>query len=69
MWASYATGLIGIAAVLLLWTLVQNGWMRMFPGVSGDPDALADRIGCAGCERRDCEQAATTGTPADEERR
>jgi hypothetical protein len=59
MFASYATGLIGIAAVLLLWVWVQNAWRRTFPGVFDDPDVLAERLGCDACDQTDgCERAA-----------
>ena len=53
MVASYATGLIGIAAILLVWVSVQNAWRRTFPGAFDDPDPLAERLGCDGCDRRD----------------
>ncbi len=48
---SYATGLIGITTVLLLWVRVQTAWKRMFPDLSADGDGLAERVGCTGCDR------------------
>jgi len=68
MLASYATGLIGIAIVLLFWVWVQGAWRRTFPGVSADPDVLAERVGCDGCDRTEaCSRLAEAGAVSDEE--
>jgi hypothetical protein len=68
MLASYATGLIGITAVLLLWLWVQNAWRRAFPGVFDDPDVLAERLGCDGCDQKDgCERVVGAGASGETE--
>ena len=54
MFESYLTGAIGLAVVLSLWVWVQNAWRRSFPGVTDDPDVLAGRPGCGGCDRPRC---------------
>ena len=44
--------MIGIGAFLLLstaWIAVQRAWRRSFPDVGDDPDALAGRSRCHGC--------------------
>ena len=44
--------LIGIGAILLLstaWVGVQRAWRRSFFDFGTDPDALAGRTGCHGC--------------------
>ncbi|MEZ5063612.1 MAG: hypothetical protein R3B81_02705 [bacterium] len=38
---------LAVAALVLGWVGVQLAWRRCFPGP--DPDALAERRGCAGC--------------------
>jgi len=48
MAAGYLTGVIGILLVLALWVGVQAAWKKVFPD-TGDPDALAGRLGCHGC--------------------
>jgi hypothetical protein len=80
MLGSYATGLLGIAVVLVLWVWVQTAWRRTFPGVLRDPDVLAERTGCGRCEtgiclvvQRDpdrtdgCERLAGAGASTEEE--
>ncbi len=52
MLASYATGLTALVLVMLAWVAVQGAWRRAFPDATGDPDALAGRLGCYGCPRR-----------------
>ena len=55
MLTSYTTGLIGLLLVLVAWVAVQNGWRKVFPDASGDPDPLAGRLGCRGaCEAESC---------------
>ena len=44
--------IIGVGAILLLstaWVGVQRAWRRSFADVGDDPDALAGRSGCHGC--------------------
>jgi hypothetical protein len=68
MLASYATGLIGIAIVLLFWVWVQTAWRRTFPRVFDDPDVLAERVGCDGCDRTDaCTRLVGACAATDEE--
>lgn len=67
MFVSYATGLIGIVAVLLLWVWVQNAWRRAFPGAFDDPDVLAERLGCDGCDQRDACERVTGAVPSGQE--
>jgi hypothetical protein len=45
----YAASALGIAALALGWACVQRAWRRSFPG-GDEPDALALRPGCHGCE-------------------
>ena len=53
MTSSHAIALIGLLALLACWLGVQLAWRRSFPDASHDGDALAQRIGCGGCERTD----------------
>jgi len=67
MWASFATGLIGITVVLLFWVGVQTAWRRTFPSAFEDPDVLAGRRGCGTCERApSCERAPGAGATGEE---
>lgn len=51
-----------LALALAAWVGVQAAWRRTFPGACSDPDVLAARRGCTGCdsaetcERRDAER-------------
>ena len=57
MLASYLTGVLVIVAVTVAWVAVQRAWRRAFPDASADPDALAGRGGCHGCNCTDvCER-------------
>jgi len=47
---SYAIGLAAIVLMVVLWVAVQSAWKRVFPDVSCDPDVLAGRSGCHGCD-------------------
>ena len=51
MLLSYATGLLAIVAMAVAWVAVQNAWRRAFPDAVTDPDVLAGRSGCRGCDR------------------
>lgn len=47
------TYLVAIAvppALGVAWVAVQRGWRRSFPRAFADPDVLAERRGCSGCE-------------------
>ncbi len=50
MLASYATGLIAIAIVTAAWVGVQIAWRSTFGGGCSDPDVLAGRMSCHGCD-------------------
>ncbi len=44
--------ILGIGALLFLlaaWIGVQRAWKRAFPDAGDDPDVLAGRAGCHGC--------------------
>jgi hypothetical protein len=59
MLRSYATGLVAIALLGLVWVAVQSAWQRVFARESSDPDALAGRPGCSGCGRAEpCRRGA-----------
>ena len=57
--------IIGIGAILLLstaWIGVQRAWRRSFADVGTDPDALAGRSGCHGCnDSKDCHRRQESG--------
>jgi hypothetical protein len=57
--------IIGIGAFLLLstaWVAVQRAWKRSFPDVGEDPDVLAGRSGCHGCDKtKDCHRRTESG--------
>ncbi len=57
--------IIGVGAFLLLstaWFGVQRAWRRSFAEVGADPDALAGRTGCQGCnESEACQQRPESG--------
>jgi len=66
---SYATGIAAIVALSLAWVAVQVAWRKAFPEFSGDPDALAGRIGCHGCSSAEvCDKRPSESSdPAEEE--
>lgn len=57
--------LIGIGAILLMstaWVAVQRAWRRSFFDFGTDPDALAGRTGCHGCnDLKACNRAPKSG--------
>jgi hypothetical protein len=58
MLEAYATGVAAIVALAVGWVAVQGAWRRAFPGRVADPDVLAGRTDCHGCERsRTCDGA------------
>lgn len=68
MLTSHAAALLTIAVVLVVWVAVQNAWRRSFPGVCSDPDVLAARRGCHGCDSREvCDRKLVEHAGADEE--
>jgi hypothetical protein len=56
MLASYVTAVVALVAVVLAWVGIQIAWRRVFPAVGCDPDALAGRMGCHGCQEQDAEE-------------
>jgi hypothetical protein len=46
MLATYATGIVALVLLFLVWAGVQSAWRRTFPDAGSDPDALAGRMGC-----------------------
>ena len=57
--------IIGVGALLLLstaWLGVQRAWKRSFPDAIADPDALAGRSGCGGCnDSKACQRRLESG--------
>jgi len=57
--------LIGVGAILLVstaWVGVQRAWRKSFPHDGGDPDALAGRSGCHGCDNTEgCQTRPDSG--------
>jgi hypothetical protein len=51
--ASYAIGLVVIVVVAVAWVGVQLAWRKTFPEACSDPDVLAGRMGCRGCDDND----------------
>jgi len=51
MLTSYAVVIAGVVGVMLLWIAGQSAWRRVFPEACSDPDVLAGRAGCGGCDR------------------
>ena len=49
MLATYLTAAVFLVLILVLWSLVQIGWRRVFGRTGPDPDVLAGRMGCGGC--------------------
>ncbi len=52
----------GILLIVGAWVAVQRAWARQFPGVSPDPDVLADRIDCGACADKAICTQATAGS-------
>ena len=68
MLTSYGIGLAAIVMLCVGWVGVQLAWRRVFPDASGDPDALAGRMGCHGCGCTNvCEGRASETAGATEE--
>ncbi len=54
-----ALGVVVLAVLAAVWVAVQNAWGRTFGRECADPDVLAGRKGCCGCEQDvDCERGA-----------
>jgi len=57
--------IIGVGAILLVstaWIGVQRAWRKSFADVGDDPDALAGRTGCHGCnDSKDCHRSPESG--------
>jgi hypothetical protein len=59
---TYVIGLGAVVVLAVAWVGVQSAWRRVFPGVSSDPDVLAGRLGCHGCDGTDvCEGRPSQG--------
>ena len=59
MLASYALGIAATIFVAVAWVGVQLAWRRVFPDACADPDVLAGRMGCHGCDSTEvCEARA-----------
>ena len=67
MLTSYAIGLTGIVMLCVAWLAVQLAWRRVFPEASGDPDALAGRLGCHGCDCTNVCEKRASGTAGESE--
>ena len=68
MLTNYGIALSTIFLVCVAWLTVQLAWRRVFPDASGDPDALAGRLGCQGCGcTKVCEKRASETAGASEE--
>ena len=50
MLTSHAIALLLLVLVAVGWVGVQNAWRRAFPSACSDPDVLAGRLGCHGCD-------------------
>ncbi len=66
---SYAIGIAGIVILSVGWIGVQNRWRRTFPEAftdSSDPDVLAGRMGCHGCQENTghCHETAAGTEPS-----
>jgi hypothetical protein len=44
------TAAVGMALLAAGWLWIQRAWTRAFPDACADPDPLAERLGCHGCE-------------------
>jgi hypothetical protein len=54
---SYVIGMLAIVVMAVVWVGVQSAWRKAFPEVCSDPDVLAGRLGCHGCDSTDnCER-------------
>ena len=69
MFVSYVIGLVVIIALMVTWVGVQSAWRKAFPAVASDPDVLAGRMGCHGCDDIDVcsHRPATRAVSAKEE--
>lgn len=68
MLSTYGIALSIIVMLCVAWLTVQLAWRRVFPDASGDPDALAGRLGCHGCGCTNvCEKRASEAAGASKE--
>jgi len=59
MLASYALSIAAVVFMAVAWVGVQLAWRRVFPDACADPDVLAGRMGCHGCNSAEvCEARA-----------
>ncbi|MCA9733399.1 MAG: hypothetical protein H6696_02020 [Deferribacteres bacterium] len=50
-WMSYLIAIGGIVGMMLIWSLVQAGWRKMF-AVGSTNDVLSLRGGCSACSSK-----------------
>ena len=68
MLSSYVTGVVIVVAVSVIWVAVQLAWKKVFPEVCHDPDVLANRGSCHGCESTEaCNRRRAGGAGSAEE--
>ena len=68
MLTSYAVAVLAMVVLAVAWVGVQSAWRRTFPGAMADPDVLAGRMGCHGCDStEDCDRRSPDGTCTVEE--
>jgi hypothetical protein len=64
MLTTYVTAAAGMVVIMLVWVGVQRIWHREFTDRRADPDALAGRLGCHGCDCTDsCQRDSVAGVP------
>jgi hypothetical protein len=68
--ASHLLALLAVALIAALWAGVQIAWRRTFPHACSDPDVLAGRMGCHGCDTAEaCERRRSERAGRAEEER
>ena len=58
--ASYLLAMAVMVLVLAAWVAVQIGWRKVMGNVGADPDVLAIRMSCHGCECDDKSDSDST---------
>ncbi len=51
--SGHVVAAVFLISILILWVAVQIGWRNVFGRRGADPDVLAGRMGCGGCNRDD----------------
>jgi hypothetical protein len=62
--SSYVIGMVAIVVMAVVWVGIQSAWRKAFPGHSSDPDVLAGRLGCHGCDSADVCEGRLSEKPA-----